>query len=411
MSIHIDLTHAGIRAEEIQARRPAAQEALSRLWSGDLDFTGWVQAPHTFDDAQVQQLIDHAKEICAKSDVLVVLGVGGSFLGAKAVINLLQPEEPQTQVLFAGYNFSGRYLRQILRGIQGKEVSLCVISKSGTTTETLSAYGVLKAWMLEKYGKEETADRTYVVTESRSNFLFDRATQEGCHLFDLPVNIGGRYSVLSPVGLLPIAVAGIDVLAMMAGARIMASREAFAGDGLDYAIVRQAQYGKGKAMEIFAFFDPYLASFGEWLKQLFGETEGKDGKGIFPTSLFFSRDLHAMGQFLQQGDQRFFETFVTVRQRPEDVTIPDLAVPPFAGKTLEEINGCAMAGVVEAHSKAGIPIIRMELDTLDAAAMGQLLYFFETQCAVSALLSGVDPFNQPGVEDYKRAMRGYLDRL
>lgn len=416
MNIQVDLTHAGISDASIQQERSTAQEELEQLWSGTLDFTGWVRQPMDFGETKVKEIQTMAEEIRQCSDFFLVLGVGGSFMGAKAVIDMLersgQSEKGQhTKVLFAGYNFSGRYLREMMDEIRDGEVRLCVISKSGTTTETLSAYGIFKEMMLERYGREETAARTWVITEHRSNYFFDEATREGCHILELPEDIGGRYSVLTPVGLLPVAVAGIDIDAMMQGAHSITSKSAFAGHGLDYAIMRQMQYRAGKQIEIFEFFDPYFEFFGEWLKQLFGESEGKEGKGLFPASLMFSRDLHSMGQFLQQGTPCFFETFLTVDVPETDVTIPGCAMPPFAGKTIQQINHCAEQGVRDAHIKAGIPVLSLSVPRLDAAIVGELLYYFETQCAVSAMLSGVNPFDQPGVEAYKREMRTYIGEL
>ena len=410
MNLNIELKNSRLEQAAVEARRGEAQQALAKLFSGQLDFTGWVKDPLRYDEAKIKALTDTAAEIRAKCDYFIVLGVGGSFMGAKAVIDML-PEEDGTKVLFAGYNFSGRYLKELMKTIEGREIAICVISKSGSTTETLSAYGIFKEIMLEKYGKEETAKRTYVVTETRSNYLFDQASEEGCTIFDLAVDIGGRYSVLTPVGLLPIAVAGIDIGAMLRGAAALASQETFAGTGLDYAITRQLLSGQGKKTEIFEFFDPYLAYFGEWLKQLFGESEGKDGKGIFPVSLMFSRDLHSMGQFLQQGTPLFFETFLTVDEPADDVAIPDTAMPPFAGKTIQQINECAEKGVLDAHVAAGTPVVSIRVPRLDATTTGQLIYWFEMQCAVSGLLSGVDPLNQPGVEAYKKEMRGYINKL
>jgi len=410
MDLRIELKNAGI-GDAAASRRNEAQEALDKLWTGELDFTGWVRDPLEFNESKVAEVAAAASEICGKCDYFIVLGVGGSFMGAKAVIDMLKPSDSSTEVLFAGYNFSGRYLKELTEMIAGHDICICVISKSGTTTETLSAYGIFKKIMLEKYGKEETAKRTYVVTENRSNFLYDEAVEEGCTIFDLALDIGGRYSVLTPVGLLPIAAAGIDIEGIMKGARGICSKEAFAGDALDYAITRQYMYDQGKKIEVFEFFDPYCAYFGEWLKQLFGESEGKDGKGLFPASLMFSRDLHSMGQFLQQGTPAFFETFITIEKDLEDLDIPDIAMKPFAGKTIGQINKCAEKGVLDAHVKAGIPAVSMFIKELTPEAVGELLYYFETQCAVSALLSGVDPFNQPGVEAYKKEMRGYINEL
>ena len=411
MDLKIELENTRIEESRIQASRQKAQDELAKLWSGDLDFTGWVKDPLEFGEDKIGALVKTAEEIRGKCDYFIVLGVGGSFMGAKAVIDILAEPGSGTEVLFAGYNFNGRYLKELISKTEGKDVCLCVISKSGTTTETLSAYGIFKKLMLEKYGKDETAKRTYVVTENRSNFLFDEATDEGCTIFDLPVDIGGRYSVLTPVGLLPIAVAGIDIKGLMKGASDITDKGAFADKLLDYAIVRNIYYNKGRRIEVFEFFDPYFAFLGEWLKQLFGETEGKEGRGLFPVSLMFSRDLHSMGQFLQQGTQDFFETFITIEEPEDDVEIPEIAMKPFAGKTIEQINKCAEKGVLAAHVNAGIPAVSIKLKEVSPESIGELLYFFETECAVSALLSGVDPFNQPGVEAYKKEMRAYINQL
>ena len=412
MSIKVDLTNTGIGSSLLEEKRAEAYDAVRKLWSGDLDFTGWVDLPNSISDADMDAILTAAGDIRKKCDYFIVLGVGGSFMGAKAVIDILEPlDEEGTEVLFAGYNFSSKYIKSLLNKIKGRDICLCVISKSGTTTETLSAYGVFKKVMLEKYGPEETASRTYVVTDSASNFLRDEAQADGCTMYKLATDIGGRYSVLTPVGLLPIAVAGIDIRGLVAGAAKLAKPEFWQDDMTDYAITRQMFYDAGKRIEVFEFFDPYFAYMGEWLKQLFGESEGKDGKGLFPASLQFSRDLHSMGQFLQQGTASFFETFIIFNELTEDVEIPDISMKPFAGKTINQINRCAEIGVQAAHVKAGIPVVSMSMDKISADNIGEMLYFFETSCAVSALLSGVDPFNQPGVEDYKREMRSEINKL
>ncbi|MDD5921921.1 MAG: glucose-6-phosphate isomerase [Eubacteriales bacterium] len=411
MEIQVDLECSGVSAEDVASRRSEAWDALSEIWSGKLDFTGWAAYPGKEGESEIEEVLSAAEKIRKTCDVFLVLGVGGSFMGAKAVIDLLGDRTSGTEVLFAGYNFSARYLREIFRKIEGKDLGLCVVSKSGSTTETLSAYGIFREYMLEKYGAEEAAGRTYFVTEHRHNYLFDLAEKEGSKVFDLAENIGGRYSVLTPVGLLPIAVSGIDIRNLMRGAEEIADPECFKGNGLDYAITRQKLREAGKGIEVFEFFDPYAAYFGEWLKQLFGESEGKDGKGIFPASLMFSRDLHSMGQFLQQGAPEFFETFLLAGETGEPLRIPDSAKKPFAGKTMQQLNACAEKGVYDAHVAAGTPVIRISVPEWNEETVGQLLYFFETECAVSAMLSGVNPFGQPGVEAYKKEMRGYIEKL
>lgn len=411
MILEINLDDVRISRNKIDNMRSDAQKAADELWSGRLDFTGWVNHPHSFCEENVDEIVEAANDIRSRCDCFIVLGVGGSFMGAKAVIDILRPHDADTEVIFAGYNFSARYLNEVIRYVKEKEICLCVISKSGSTTETLAAYGIFKEVMLKKYGRAETAARTFVITERRSNFLADEADKEGIKRFDLDADIGGRYSVFTPVGLLPIAAAGIDIYKMMEGVKCIANRGEFSGNTLDYAIARQIHAGEGKIVEVFEFFDPYFTYFGEWLKQLFGETEGKNGIGIFPTSLIFSRDLHSMGQFLQEGRQCFFETFVTVDKIDTDIAIPQGAKPPLGGKGIEEINLCAQKGVMDAHANAGIPLISIRLPELDERSVGELMYFFEVQCAISAILSGVNPFNQPGVEAYKKEMRSYIEAL
>lgn len=410
MNMKVELSHTGIFHEAVEKRRDEAQKALHTLFSSTLDFTGWVKMPET-EKSLLSQIHEAAQRIQESSDYLLVLGVGGSFMGAKAVIDLLQKEDCRTEVLFAGYHFSGRYICEVLKKLDGKDFSICVISKSGTTTETLSAYGIFRHYMRTRYSEEEMAGRTFVITEKRRNPLYDMAERGDAMFLELATDVGGRYSVLTPVGLLPIAAAGIDVDALLEGASALAREEAFSGDELDYAIVRQLLYESGKRIEVFAFFDPYAAYLGEWLKQLFGESEGKDGKGLFPASLIFSRDLHSMGQFLQQGTPSFFETFLVNEKPSVDVNIPGDAIAPFAGKTIESINECAEKGVYDAHVKAGVPAIRMGIDGWTEENVGALIFYFEVQCAVSAMLSGVDPFNQPGVEAYKKEMRAYIEAL
>ncbi len=411
MEIKIDLSNSGIKDSDFEKRRKEAFESLELLHSGNLDFTGWVNQPLNISQEEIDKLKGIANTIQGNSKYFLVLGVGGSFMGAKAVLDLLQPKNPATKVLFAGYNFSGRYLQSVIDTIGEDDFSVCVISKSGTTTETLSTYGIIRELMNSKYGRKETAKRTFVVTEHRDNYLFNLAQEEGFATMDLAVDIGGRYSVLTPVGLLPLAVAGIDIENLIKGAASLADISAFYGNRLDYAIARQEFVKKRKAIEVFEFYDPYFEYFAEWLKQLFGESEGKDGKGLFPASLMFSRDLHSIGQFLQQGTPSFFETMITVDNSKVDMKIPDSAMSPFGGKTILQINKCAERGVLDAHVKAKIPVISISVSELDEKVIGQLIYFFQIQCGVSALLSGVDPFNQPGVEDYKREMRGHISQL
>lgn len=411
MEIRIDRTGARIAEERIAERRDLARQALKSLWSGTTAEAGWLNAPHVVCGDKPNQIMEMAEEIRSRCDVLLVLGAGGSFLGAKAAADLLVEEGNGVELLFAGHSFSGSETKRTLRALEDREVCLLVISKSGKTSETLAAYGIFKDYLLARYGETETAARTYVMTEDRSGELFRTAEREGCRLPAMMPAVGGRYSVLTEAGLLPLAAAGVDIRAMLRGARAWAGPERFAEEALDYAILRTYLHEMGKSVEAFCFFEPRFASLGEWLKQLFGESQGKDGKGLFPVSLLFSRDLHSMGQFLQQGTPCFLETMITTEEPLEDVVIPETAVTPLAGKTVEQINACAVQGVREAHIEAGIPLLSISIGRADAETLGALLYFFEVQCAVSAFLIGVDPFNQPGVEAYKRGMRAHIAAL
>ena len=292
-----------------------------------------------------------------------------------------------------------------------ESVCLCVISKSGSTTEPLLTYSVLKEKMLEKYGMEEAVKRIYVITDEEKGTLRREAEEKGYRAFAVPENVGGRYSVLSSVGLLPIAAAGHDIESLLQGAADMSASEKWKKELLEYAVCRVALERGGKQVEIFECFETNLLFFGEWLKQLFCESEGKDGKGIFTTCLCFSRDLHSVGQFLQQGRQMFFETLIRIRASEYDFEIPESAGEPYAGKTMKAINECAEEAVVLAHKKAGIPIVTIELPVLDEYNIGKLIYFFELSCAVSAAMTDVDPFNQPGVEAYKKEMKVLVQSL
>ncbi len=412
MSLQIDLDGCGIEESILEKYRPSADRQLMDLWDGKYDFTGWIRQPLEIDEVSLGMVKEAAEEIRACSDCFIVLGVGGSYIGAKAVIDLLGEDLPEKEVIFAGFNFSARYVGEILKRIENRDFSLCVISKSGSTAETMVAYGIFREYLVKKYGREEAARRTYVITENRPNPLYTHAVEEGARIFELAENIGGRFSVLTAVGLLPAAVAGIDIRRLISGAAAIASPEFFRGKGLDYAILRHHYYETGKTVEVFEFFDPYAAFFGEWLKQLFGESEGKEKKGLFPATLLFSRDLHSMGQFLQQGTECMFETLITANEEEgQDVQVPESAIRPFGGHTLKELDLCAVSGVRDAHVKAGIPVVHISVDAFSPEEVGGLIYFFETQCAVSALLSEVNPFDQPGVEAYKKEMRSYVIKL
>ena len=368
MEIKVDLSKSGLDEESIRQERPAVDAALERLWSGNEDFTGWVKLPLQQDEGELERLLNVSDIIRQQCELLIVIGIGGSYLGAKAAIDALSGEQDAPEVKFAGINLSAVYHARLLEEMAGKEVCLCVISKSGTTVET-------------------TAEETQ---------------REGYTSFVIPSDIGGRYSVLTPVGLLPIAAAGVDIRSMLEGARVMAASADWDFSGPDYAVVRYLLLKSGKSVEAIQHYEPALKYFVEWIKQLFGESEGKEGTGLFPAGLELTADLHSMGQFLQQGSPIFFETVLNIEQSPVDLTVPE---GPLKGKTMTQLNRAAMKGVIEAHSSAGTPVIRIDIPKLDAFYYGQLIYFFETTCAVTAMLMGVNPFDQPGVEAYKKEMK------
>lgn len=382
-----------------------------KIMSGDEDFTGWATLPQEFNQDLLNDIMQTAEIIKNNCKLFVVIGVGGSYLGAKAVIEALNGSaEDFPEVMFAGFNMSASYLKKVMSKMDNDETCLCVISKSGTTVEPLLSYSILSKKMYDKYG-EEANKRIYVITDEEKGKLREEVRKFGHKSFVVPDDIGGRYSVLSPVGLLPIAVAGHDIERLLQGAKDISFENGWTDDLLNYAVCRNALHRQGKTNEIFEFFEHKLKYFGEWLKQLFGESEGKDGKGTYPSTLCFSTDLHSIGQFLQQGNQLFYEVVLRVMKSESDLVIPDSAVTPYAGKTLETINKCAEEGVIAAHKKVGIPIITIEIPVLDEYNLGKLIYYFEMTCAISAYNLGVSPFNQPGVEAYKNEMRAKIKDL
>lgn len=410
MQLKTDISNTRIKAGKISEKRKAAEAALEKLWSSEMKNTGWLTAPLDFNRSDSKEIFEIADKIVKTSDVLIVVGAGGSSMGARALIDMLGGSQRAIEIIFVGYDFSGRYMREVVERVKDKDISIYIASKSGATAETLSAYAVLREFLVEKYGKKGAADRTYIITEYESP-LWNSSEDAGFNMIKAKNDIGGRYSVLTAVGLIPAAVAGIDIGKIIEGAGSIADKTAFSGKMLDYAAARHLLYENSKCIEIFDFFDPYMSYFGEWLKQLFGESEGKEGKGLFPVSLIFSRDLHSIGQFLQQGRKSFFETFITAENHSHDVRIPNSAIKPFAGKTMEEINACAARGALDAHIKAEIPVISITVPSFDEYAAGELIYFFEVQCAVSAIMFGVNPFDQPGVELYKEEMMAYIDKI
>jgi Glucose-6-phosphate isomerase len=388
------------------------------------EFLGWADLPINYDKAEFERVKAAAKRINDQAEVLVVIGIGGSYLGARAVIEALghsfYNDVNKTKVVFAGNQMSGTYLKELIEILADKDWAINVISKSGTTTEPAIAFRILKTLLEEKYGKEEAKSRIYATTDKAKGALKSVATQEGYESFIIPDDIGGRYSVLTPVGLLPIAVAGINIDELMAGAKLAAEAYKNAdcvhcNPAYKYAVLRNCLYNKGRSIEMIASYEPSLQYFGEWWKQLFGESEGKHQKGLFPTSAQFSTDLHSLGQYIQDGRKDLFETIIAVKSPRLDIEIPndeqDLDGLNFiAGKTLNFANDKAMQGTLLAHADGNVPNILLEIETLDAKVFGELIYFFELACAASGYLLGVNPFDQEGVEAYKLNMFALLGK-
>ncbi|WP_100332099.1 glucose-6-phosphate isomerase [Bacillus xiapuensis] len=392
------------------------------------DYTGWLDLPANHDREEFLRIEKAAEKIKKDSDVLLVIGIGGSYLGAKAAIdmlghhfsNLLPKEKRQTPlVLFAGNHLSSTYITELMDVLEGKDWSINVISKSGTTTEPALAFRVFRRLLEEKYGAEEARKRIYATTDRKEGALRSLAQEEGYETFVIPDDVGGRYSVLTAVGLLPIAVSGGDIAAMMKGAAQAA--EDLSHSELDqniayqYAAVRQVLYNKGKTIEMLVNYEPALQYFAEWWKQLFGESEGKDQKGIFPASANFSTDLHSLGQYIQEGRRDLFETVIKVENPRRDWTIEEEAgdldrLNFLAGKTIDEVNHKAFEGTLLAHTDGGVPNLVISIPALDAHTFGYLVYFFEKACAISGYLLGVNPFDQPGVEAYKVNMFALLGK-
>ncbi|NLM39835.1 MAG: glucose-6-phosphate isomerase [Firmicutes bacterium] len=420
-----------VQAQELANLAPEVKLAHERLHQGTgagSDFLGWIDLPVNYDREEFARIKDAAARIQEDSEVFVVIGIGGSYLGARAVIealghsfyNLLDHGKRKTpQILYAGTNISGRYLHDLLDLIGDRDFSVNVISKSGTTTEPAIAFRVFRELLEKRYGREGAKKRIYATTDKAKGALLTLAKEEGYERFVIPDDVGGRYSVLTAVGLLPIAVAGIDIDELMKGAA--AAREWYStpdlesNDAYRYAALRNALHRKGKMIEILVNYEPSLQYFSEWWKQLFGESEGKDQKGIFPASVNFSADLHSMGQFIQDGMRNLFETVVWVERSSLDVTIqPDSdnldGLNYLAGSGLNQVNYQAFQGTLLAHNDGGVPNLVVRIPELTPFYFGALLYFFEKACGVSGYLSGVNPFDQPGVEAYKRNMFALLGK-
>ena len=427
MSVTLSTKHLSgfVRDEEFDYIWPqvelAHRQLTERSGAGN-DFLGWVDLPVDYDKAEFDRIKKAAQKIRSDSDVLIVIGIGGSYLGARAVIDLitsqLYNESASTKIYFCGNSISSSYLNTVLALCEGKRVSVNVISKSGTTTEPAVAFRVFKDYLEKTVGPEEARRRIYATTDARKGTLKELSDREGYETFVVPDDVGGRYSVLTAVGLLPIAVAGLDIDQLMAGAA--AAREKLSvcdksNDCYRYAAARNILYRKGKAVELMVSYEPAFTMMNEWYKQLFGESEGKDHKGLFPASVVFSTDLHSMGQFIQDGARVMFETVVDVKHPKEELYIEKAAenfdgLNFLAGQNMSNVNRKAMEGTLLAHTDGGVPNLVLELNSLAEFDFGYLIYFFERACAVSGYLMGVNPFDQPGVESYKKNMFALLGK-
>lgn len=388
----------------------SAHEILESKKNDENGFCGWVDP--LLDIDEIEKFKKIAEKIWKNSEALIVIGIGGSYLGAKAIIELLDLKD--FEIYFCGNDLSPNHLTKIIEQLNGKDFSINVISKSGGTIEPAIAFRIFKEKLERKY-KDKAKDRIYVTTDKKNGLLRKIATKEGYETFVIPNNVGGRYSVLTPVGLFPIAVGGGEIDQLVLGAK--KARKLFLdfnyNDCYKYAAARNLLYKKGKIIEIFASYEPEFKYFGEWYKQLFGESEGKDGKGIFPSSVGLTTDLHSMGQLIQDGIRNIFETVISVRESKSDIFLSEIIGDPdglnyLSGKSLDYINKKACEGTIKAHKKGGVPIIKINLKKIAEEECGELIYFFERACAASAILLGVDPFNQPGVEQYKKNMLDLL---
>ncbi len=427
-ALKLDITKSGVTITPDMEK--AALEANALLYSGKgagNDFLGWVHLPSSISAADIEAIEAEAARLRAKADVVICIGIGGSYLGAKAVLEamsdpfrLLHKAPQGPTLLFAGQNISEDYIHEMLEAVKEHSIAAIVISKSGTTTEPAIAFRIIKAEIERRYGKREATERIVAVTDKARGALKTLATQEGYPTFIIPDDVGGRFSVLTPVGLLPLAVAGVNIGELVRGAREM---EHATGEDVPfaenpsalYAVVRNELYRQGKRIEILGSYEPKLQYINEWWKQLYGESEGKDGKGLFPASVTLTADLHSMGQYIQQGERILLETIISVAKPAHEVRIESDAenldgLNYLAGKRISEVNRMAELGVQMAHLDGGVPNLRVEIPAIDEHAIGGLLYFFEKACGISGYLLGVNPFDQPGVEAYKKNMFALLEK-
>lgn len=416
-----------VNAEEFESIFPQvklANDLLESKAGPGNDFLGWVDLPVNYDKEEFARIKKAAAKIMADSQVLIVIGIGGSYLGARAAIEALKGTlynetcKNTPQIFYVGNSISPAYLNSVLSACEGKDISVNIISKSGTTTEPALAFRVFRDYLEKKYGKDGAKSRIYATTDKARGTLKELSDKEGYETFVVPDDVGGRYSVLTAVGLLPIAAAGCDIDALMAGAAKARTELAICDQNNDcykYAAARNILYRKGKSIELMACYEPNYTMMNEWFKQLYGESEGKDQKGLFPASVIFSTDLHSMGQFVQDGARIMFETVVDIKKPATDLYIEKSAenfdgLNFLAEQNMSIVNEKAMQGTILAHTDGGVPNIVLEVDSLQEANLGYLIYFFEKACAISGYMLGVNPFNQPGVESYKKNMFALLGK-
>ena len=425
MEIKIDLKNAGIDKKEIMKYKEQVENIHKDLHGrkdDEKDFVGWLDLPTNYDKKEFKRIQTAAKRINKDSDILLVIGIGGSYLGARAVIEALSSsfyqmqtlkQRKHTLVLFVGNNLSPNYINDLIEIIGDKDFSINVISKSGTTTEPAIAFRIFREILENKYGIDEARSRIYVTTDKARGALKTLSNEEGYETFIIPDNVGGRFSVLTPVGLLPIACAGINIEKLMSGAKLAQDNynesKLKYNECYQYAVLRNILYNQNKTIEVFANYEPKMHYMTEWLKQLYGESEGKQEEGIFPAGIDLTTDLHSMGQYMQEGLRNLFETVISIDEPKSNIKInsddDDLdGLNYLAGKDLDFVNKKAMEGTIEAHVSGGVPNIHISIEKLDEENLGGLIYFFELAIAMSGNILGINPFNQPGVEEYKRNM-------
>ena len=423
--IKLNLNNSGVTEKIISEYKEQVENIhkdLHRRANDEKDFVGWLELPTNYDKKEFSRIKKAAKKIEKESDILLVIGIGGSYLGARAVIEALtssfqnmltDKQRKYPQILYVGNNLSPNYINELIEYIGDKDFSVNVISKSGTTTEPAIAFRIFREILENKYGIEEARSRIYVTTDKEKGALKTLADNEGYEKFVIPDNVGGRYSVLTPVGLLPIATAGINIDKLMEGAQIAQKRyddpNLKYNECYKYAVIRNILYKLYKNTEILVNYEPKMHYFTEWWKQLYGESEGKEQKGIFPAGVDFTTDLHSMGQYIQEGRRNLFETVISIENSATDIIInkdeDNLdGLNYLAGKGLDYVNKKAMEGTIKAHVSGDVPNIVISIEKLDEEHIGELIYFFEKSCAMSGTILGVNPFNQPGVEEYKKNM-------